>query len=440
MMSLVEQHKNQLQQIFFAGIAAVQPSLLIRKWIQINKGEIKIGTQSFKQGLSFNKIFIIGAGKASASMAAELEMILGDMIEDGLVITKYNHAVATSKVKIVEASHPIPDQQSVVGTDTMMKLLNKVRNDDLIICLWSGGASALMTDIPEDITIDDLISINDLLLHSGANINELNTVRKHLSILKGGQLIRFCNQANIISLLISDVPSDNISVIASGPTAPDDSTFLDAKNIIDALNDAPQNIVQRIEKGLNGEIAETLDLSDPVFNKVKNWIIGNNKMALDAAMQKAVDLGYAVEMIPEMITGDTDAEAIRFVDRVMKKNGDKKICLIQGGETTIKIFGNGKGGRNQHFALKVLQELMYQYKDQLHLPHISILAAGTDGTDGPTDAAGALVHLDKNSSVEEMEQYLNRQDSYSFHEKYGNLFLTGPTQTNVMDVMIALIN
>lgn len=450
-MSITSEHKKLLQEIYYAGIAAVLPTSVLNHWISVEGDKIQFGKEIFEIGISFQRIFVIGAGKASVSMAMEIEAVLGDLIHDGLVITKYGHTLPLKKIQLFEASHPVPDQQSVTATQKMIELLSSVHANDLVICLWSGGASALMTDLPADISLDDLKKLNESLLFSGCNIDEINTVRKHISQLKGGQLVRHCNQARVISLIISDVPGDDISVIASGPTVADDSDFNKAMSIVDHLREVPESILQRLKMGMNGMILGTIKSDDPLFKRVTNHIIATNQMTLLAASSAAIKLGYEVEILKSPVTGETEMKAAEFALEIMEKRNKRGFCLIKGGETTITVEGNGKGGRNQHFALKTLQhlkQLLHKEHDvsiQLNAveqvyPEISILCAGTDGTDGPTDAAGAFVHLSVNCSIEEMDRSLITRDSYTFHQKYGNLFITGPTYTNVMDIMIALIH
>lgn len=450
-MSMTSEHKDALQKIFNAGIEAVLPSIVLRKHLRVDGDTIQIGQQVFEIGISFQRIFVIGAGKASGSMAMEIESILGNLIHDGVVITKYGHELPLMRIKLFEASHPVPDQQSVRSTQKLIEMLESVTQNDLVICLWSGGASALMTDLPNDITLDDVKKLNELLLFSGCNIQEINTVRKHISQLKGGQLVRLCKNARIISFIISDVPGDDISVIASGPTVPDESDFQKAMSIVEHLDSVPEGILRRLKMGMSGNIRGTIKPDDPFFKKVSNYIIGSNQMALEAATKSALKLGYEVLILKSPVTGETEMKAIEFAEEILKNDQERKLCLIQGGETTITVHGNGKGGRNQHFALKTLQHLkrliQHKHTDFIsfnsapqQIPDISILCAGTDGTDGPTDAAGAFAFLSMDTSIAEMDHALTTRDSYTFHQKYGTLFLTGPTHTNVMDVMIALIH
>jgi glycerate-2-kinase len=379
-------------------------------------------------------------------MAVETEKIFGEYIRDGLVTTKYGHALTTRKIRIKEAAHPVPDENCIMAVAETRQLLNKVTPDDLIICLISGGASALWCDVPAGASLREIQTMFEELIKSGAAIGEINTVRKHLSCIKGGQLIRYCGGAKIISLIISDVPGDDLTVIASGPTVADASTFGDAYAVLlkyNLLSRLPQSISGHIEKGIQGMIEETPKPGDLLFKNTVNKIIGNNKIALLAAAGSAEALGYHTLIIPQLITGDAEEEAKKLITLAANYEGEKPVCILQGGETTVNVTGKGKGGRNQHFVLAALNELQ-KLQNENSSDEITILSGGTDGTDGPTDATGAVADRDtvnkaaqKNLSI---QQYLNNHDAYHFFETTtGSLLITGPTQTNVMDIMMAIV-
>jgi glycerate-2-kinase len=315
-----------------------------------------------------------------------------------------------------------------------------------VICLLSGGASALWCDLLPGITIGDMQTMFDLLIRSGAGIHEINTVRKHLSRIKGGQLLRYCGGAKLFSLIISDVPGDDISVIASGPTTGDSSSFADVFRILNTyqlLEKMPAAVRIHLDKGLNGIITETPKHGDELFRHTQNMIIGSNSIALKAAEKKAKALGYTVLLRNEIVTGDTVTEAKAFISQLLQHKGNKPVCFLQGGETTIKVTGNGKGGRNQHFVLSALKEIKDNFINAAEKNFI-ILSGGTDGTDGPTDATGAIANpdtlkilSDKNLSI---ELYLDNHDAYHLFEQTNGLLKTGPTQTNVMDMMLGILN
>lgn len=430
-------------QIFASAVAAVQPEILLQQYIYVNKDCIVINGQAFS---SSKKIYVTGAGKAAAAMAAAIEKILGNKITAGIVTTKYGHSLSLSHIKIIESAHPVPDENGVHAVNKTLELLQQVTKDDLLICLFSGGASALWCDLPPGITLHAMQAITNLLIKSGAPIHEINTVRKHISIIKGGQLIHYCNRAAVFSFIISDVVFDELDIIASGPAMPDLSTFRHAYTILDKydlLSTLPENICIHFEKGVKGEISETPKPGNTLFQNVDNKIIGNNQLAVGAATVKAKQLGYHVCVIPHLITADTEAEAGKFLSSAIHYDDKKPVCILQGGETTVKVTGTGKGGRNQHFVLAALCALKKAGDENL-LKRITILSGGTDGTDGPTDAAGAVLDYEiintatqKNLSP---ELYLSNHDAYHFFKQVDGLFITGATQTNVMDMMIALID
>ena len=427
--------------IFNAAVAAVQPAQLMPLHLSVTKENITICNQTFAFN-TFKNIYVIGAGKAAAGMAVATEAIIGDWITEGLVITKYNHALPCTKIKITEGAHPVPDEQCVMAVKQTIQLLAKATEEDIIICLISGGASALWCDVPDGITLKEVQSTFDKLIKCGATIQEMNTVRKHLSSVKGGQLIRYCNGAKVFSLIISDVPGDDISVIASGPTVGDATTFEDAYAILikyHLFHHLPNSIQTHIVNGVEGVIADTPTPGDALFQSTYNTIIGNNKTAIQAAARKANDLGYTVYINNKIITGNAEEEARKLIHVARQYKGTKPVCIIQGGETTVKVTGNGKGGRNQHFVLAALHELA----DNNDATDVLILSGGTDGTDGSTNATGAIgdketiyIALQKNISFEE---YLYNHNAYHFFEQTGGLIMTGATQTNVMDIMLAIV-
>lgn len=428
--------------IFKTAIAEVQPAHLLQQQLTVKGHALVIGGQLIE---TFDHIYVIGSGKAAAAMAAAIEAILGHLVKEGLVVTKYGHSLPAGKIRILEAAHPVPDMQGVEAVGQTLQLLKKVTKDDIVICLISGGASALWCDVPPGIMLPEVQAAFDQLIRSGAAIHEVNTVRKHLSGIKGGQLVRHCNDARVFSLIISDVPGDDLEAIASGPTVADPSTFQDAYTILaryNLLSTLPQNIRLHIENGCKGMIAETPKPGDALLKNTVNKIIGNNRMAVEAAAKKAKDMGYHTHIIHSLITGDAETEAGKLVALALNYQGQKPACIIQGGETTVKVTGQGKGGRNQHFVLAALSELN-NMQDKSGSNEICILSGGTDGTDGPTDATGGVI--DQETLLQAAREhlsigsYLNNQDAYHFLERTSSLVITGPTQTNVMDLMIAIV-
>ncbi len=431
-------------QIFKWGVAAVQPATLMPENLAIREDAVVVCGQALPLH-EIKNIYVIGAGKAAAAMSVATESILKTRISDGVVVTKYGHSLPCSRIKILEGAHPVPDNNCVEAVQQTLELLQKATPDDLIICLISGGASALWCDVPPGAPLKEVQQTFDLLLKSGADIQEVNTVRKHLSGIKGGQLVRHCGGARVCSLIISDVPGDDPDVIASGPTVADASTFIQAYSVVlkyGLLSLLPQSIIRHLEKGAAGSIAETPKKGDALFCHTTNKIIGNNQTALLAAGQKANALGYHTHVIAEQATGDAEAAAKKLVQFAFAYNGPKPACILQGGETTVQVSGAGKGGRNQHFALAALQALE-QIPYKTFAGNITLLSAGTDGTDGPTDAAGGVVNAQTLLTAQQkglsVSQYLNNHDAYHFLAHTNSLLVTGPTQTNVMDLMIAII-
>jgi hydroxypyruvate reductase len=429
--------------IFNAAVSAVQPSRLLQKSIQLHDNTILLQGKAFSLA-EWDNIFVIGAGKASAAMAVEIEKIIGEHIKKGIIVTKYGHELALQKIKCMEAGHPLPDDNSVHAGKEIMELVQHAGQKDIIVSLISGGASALLADHPPGTSLKDVQEVINRLLNCGATINEINIVRKHLSLIKGGQLARAAQPALLVSFILSDVIGDPLDVIASGPTVPDPSSYKDACRILKRyhlINNISPAIKDWIQKGMKGEIADTPKPGDPIFEKSFNHLIGSNQIALNAAVEKAKELGYTTLILTNKLQGEAKEQASLFVQHVIKQNKlPKPMCILMGGETTVTIKGKGKGGRNQEFALAALEELIKYSVDNSSIP--LILSAGTDGTDGPTEATGAIVDKKTIDQAEKLGldplTYLQKNDSYHFFKKAGGHIITGPTQTNVMDIVIAL--
>ncbi len=434
--------KSIVEQIFLAGVESVLPERLIRKQISVTGNKLLISGKTFDRG-TLGKVFILGAGKASARMAAEVENILGDIISEGHVVVKYGFSCSLKKIRVTEAGHPSPDANSFRATKAILEIADKADANDLVICLISGGGSSLLADLPAGSTAKDMSVINDLLVNSGATITEINSVRKHLSNIKGGQLARRVYPAELISLILSDVPGDPVDVIASGPTTPDPTTFLQANSVIEKFNlvsSFPHAILDHLRRGIDRKIAETPKPADNIFQKTTNIIIGNIRMALEGAAIKALEYNINPVIVDDRLQGDISSVAGYIVNKAILLQSDEKeikpVCLLFGGEVTLKMTGKGKGGRNQHLALLC----SFLLRDH---PGITLLTAGTDGNDGPTNAAGAIVDSSTifNASLKNIdpEQYLADFNSYSFFKKAGSQIITGPTGTNVMDIIAIII-
>ncbi len=427
--------------IFLSGVESVKPDNLINRFVSVSDDILRIENLLFELS-ELKNIYVVGAGKASALMAQATESILKSKITAGHIVTKYHHSVPLKYIKITEAGHPVPDENGIFGTEQILSIVQNAGKDDLVICLISGGGSALLADVPDGCTLADLKSLNSILLKSGATINEMNCIRKHLSNVKGGQLAKAASPARVVSLILSDVIGDPLDVIASGPTAPDPGTFAEALAIIDKYNireEIPEQIIRILIEGLENKRPETLKESDQVLRQTSNLIIGTNKLALSTAKEKAESFGYETSIITNTLEGDVEDVAhylVQMAKNTQIRNRGKKTCLLFSGEPTVKVTGNGLGGRNQHLAL-ICAALLRD------VPGITLLSGGTDGSDGPTDAAGAVA--DSSTSLNaiahnlDMQRFIRANDAYHFFKTEGGLLITGPTQTNVMDLMVVLI-
>jgi hydroxypyruvate reductase len=388
----------------------------------------------------YRKIYVIGAGKAGASMAHAAERVLGTRIAAGLINVKDGHVAKLRRIELNECGHPVPDERGAAGAERIARIASTAGRDDLVVCLISGGASALLPFPAEGITLEEKQATTRLLLACGATIHEINAVRKHISGIKGGQLARLASPAAVEALLLSDVIGDDLDVIGSGPTAPDASTFAAVAGIFEKFDIAgrvPTSVLRRIESGVRGEIAETPKPDDPLFARVRNTVVGSNRLALDAAARAAKALGYRTLVLSSEIEGETReiARMHAAIAREIARTGRPvrpPACLITGGETTVTIKGDGLGGRNQEFVLAAAIEIA-------GVDPIVVFSAGTDGTDGPTDAAGAIADGATLGRKPDARRYLDRNDSYRYFAPLGDLVMTGPTNTNVMDVRLLLV-
>ena len=434
--------RESAEHIFLAGIRGVLPGKLIMSQLSIAGDVLTAGDYDIPLG-EINNIHVIGAGKASAAMGHYVESILGDRLTAGHIIVKYRHTCSLNKIKVTEAGHPLPDLNGFRATQEVLAIASDASENDLVIGLFSGGGSALLTDIPEGLLPEDIVIINNLLIRCGADIKEINTVRKHLSLVKGGQLARAIMPAISLNLLISDVPGNEPEIIASGPTAPDTSTFAEAMHVLEKYNltgDVTIGILNYLNEGIEGRRPETPRPDDAIFKCTYNIIAGTNLMALEAAGEKAVELGYNTVIVDSEVKGDVEYVSQYLIDKAMWYKNDpdipKPVCLLFGGESTLKVAGNGTGGRNQHLALLTAMKLQ-------ECSGITVLTAGTDGNDGPTNAAGAIVdsstfHLAHSLNID-AGKYLEEFDSYNFFKATDDHIITGPTMTNVMDLAIVIV-
>jgi len=434
--------RSAAKRIFRAGIKAVLPDKLIREHLSLCDDRICVSGRDYLLD-DIGNLYIIAIGKAAALMARETEIILADRITTGIVLTKYGYGCPLRKLILFEAGHPLPDNNGIFATQRILELAHSAGEKDLVICLISGGASSLMADYPDGATLDDLVVTNRLLVESGAGIDEINTVRKHLSSVKGGRLTQAIYPASTESLILSDVIGDSPSVIASGPTSADPTTFQMAIDVLDKyllMDKIPSIMLRHLKKGMKGEISETPVPGDIIFSKAKNSVIGNNALALSAACNEAIDLGYESHVVTNTLKGDYTGAANFILEKTGPFINDRKkknsVCLLFGGEPTVHVCGNGKGGRNQQLALYLSSKLDAGCKT-------TILCGGTDGTDGPTNAAGAVIDETTFSNAisrnTKPASYLQNFDAYSFFRKAGGLVITGSTMTNVMDMIIVIV-
>ena len=428
--------------IWEAALNAANPATCIRKFLQVNDGVLSVGGKEIDIR---GRLIVLGTGKPSARMAQVVEEVLGSHITDGLVVTKYGHTLALQRIKLVEAGHPIPDSAGIRAVHETRELLRGLSKDDIVLCLISGGGSALWPAPAEGITLEEKQEVTHLLLRAGATIREMNAVRKHLSDIKGGQLARWAAPAHVISLIISDVIGDPLDFIASGPTAPDTTSFSDAASIIQKYGlQIPEAVADRFQEGVRGRIPETPKPGDPIFKHVENCIIANNRLLIDAASEKARELSFNTLILGTEVEGEAKDIGRFFgaIAREIVRSGNPikpPACILAAGETTVTVRGHGLGGRNQEMALAWAISMAARPAST----QSCFASVATDGTDGPTTAAGGLVDPFTCSRAIELglipPKYLRSNDSSNFLKATGDLIVTGPTQTNLMDLQILLV-
>jgi hydroxypyruvate reductase len=409
--------RRQALQIFRAALKAANPYQAVLRHLRLSPQ-------------AYQNIFVIGGGKASAQMARAVERLIGARITAGEINVKDGHGAKLRRIKINECGHPVPDQRGVAGARRIAQIASQAGPDDLVICLISGGASALLPLPAPSITLVQKQKITRSLLACGASIHEINCVRKHISAIKGGQLARLAYPATLLTLILSDVVGDDLDVIGSGPTVPDRSAIADARAVLNKYG-IPNKL----------QMEETPKPGDKVFQKTRNVIVGSNALAVDAAAIEAVRLGFNTLVLSTSLVGEARevARVHAAIAREIQVAGRPvrvPACVISGGETTVTIRGKGLGGRNQEFALAAAIDIA-------GLGDTVILSAGTDGTDGPTDAAGAIADGETLARAQALgldaSAYLMNNDSYHFFKATGDLIQTGPTGTNVADIQLILV-
>jgi len=435
--------RADLWQIAQAALNAVAPEECLHRTVHMEKECLFVEGRTFDLS-QIGRVIVVGMGKASARMAAALEGLLGERISTGLIVTADGYKVPTKKVEVVEASHPVPDARGRAAAERIVALVEEANEEDLVIVLISGGGSALLPLPASGIALSDLAATNELLLRSGAKIQEINTVRKHLSQVKGGQLAQRAFPAQVLALVLSDVPGDHLEAIASGPTALDPTTFNDARQILHRYGlweEVPPSVRARIEAGACGDISETPKPGDRSFLKVQNAVVGSGSVAAAAAQAEGKRLGYRTLLLTTTLEGEA-----REVGKILAALAREEVnfgrpikppaLIIAAGETTVTVKGSGKGGRNQELSLSAALGIE-------GLSQVAIASLGTDGRDGPTDAAGGMVDGGTVARLRgqgiDPERCLAENDSYQALSKAEDLIITGPTGTNVADLCFVVV-
>ncbi len=431
------------EEAYKEALLAADPEEAIHRYFRVRNNVLRVGDVDYFLS-RFERIFVVGAGKASVKMANAVERILGARVSGGIIITNRAQPNRLRNILVREAGHPLPDEDGVRATEELLEFVEPMTERDLVICVISGGGSALLTSPLDGVEVSDLQKATRLFLSSGMTIHEINAVRKHVEKVKGGRLAEKIFPATTITLILSDVIGDNLDVIASGPTSPDTQTFADAVEILNRRGiwtEVPESVRAVLEKGEKGELPETPKEDSEAFRRVHHQIIGSNRLSLISADYRAHRLGMSTMILSSSVSGESReiAHFYAALAREIHAHGrplHPPACLIAGGETTVTVAGSGKGGRCQELALAVARDI----KD---VPGVVFLAAGTDGLDGPTDAAGALVDSTtvaraKRKGLNPYEVLINN-DSYNLFKELGDLFTTGPTGTNVMDIHILLV-
>lgn len=431
--------KGWLDRLIPPLLKALDSALLLRKNLHFRNGSVQ--WDDFRHPLRPDRVvYLLGAGKASAQMAAEAERILGEAVSDGMIVTKYGHGRSGRKVRIVEAGHPIPDPAGERGAKEIAALARRARQGDLVIGLWSGGGSALLPMPVDGVSLGAKRRVTDLLLRSGAAIGEINAVRKHLSQIKGGRLAEAVGPARMVNFILSDVVGDPLDVIASGPTVPDRTTYASAVEILKRYSiwgRVDRSVRAALREGLAGKRPET---PKRLPRRIENRLIGNGALAVAELARRAEAIGWRPQVLTSVLEGEAREAAKVLVslaeEQRRKKRGDRPVCLIAGGETTVTVRGRGKGGRCQEFVLAAALALAGK-------KGMTAAAFSTDGSDGPTDAAGAVATGETVRRAARLgsdpRRALQENDAYRFFDPLGDLIRTGPTRTHLNDLYFILV-
>ncbi|CAN5867971.1 glycerate kinase [soil metagenome] len=436
--------RQSILPVLEAALTAVDPAKAVQAVLRRKDHQLMVGEQLYDLS-RFRHIFVIGAGKAGAPMAQAVETVLGERITDGLVVVKTGHCAPTKWIAVVEASHPVPDTAGVEAGQRILALAEQAGPDDLVIALLSGGGSALLVSPAAGLTLADKQQMTSALLACGATIHEINCLRKHCSAVKGGQLARAVAPATLVTLVLSDVVGSPLDVIASGPTVPDHSTWQDAWAVVEkyALAETlPAAIVTRLRAGLSGALADTPKADDAVFSAAHTIIVADNQVAAEAACRQARHQGFNSLLLTTYLEGEVGevAKVVAALAKQVQTYGQPvatPACLLLGGETTVTLGPHsGKGGRNQALALHAALALQ-------GFQGITIVSLATDGSDGPTDSAGGMTDGNTVQRGHKLGlnaiDYLRRHDAYPFLQATNDLLITGPTQTNVNDLVFIFV-
>jgi Putative glycerate kinase len=427
-------NQDLIENVLSQALKSADPYHLVDTHILLSNADVCIGDRRVN---STKKITLVALGKASLAMAGAAVAKLGTQIQRGVVVCKAFPVQRPDwkNIQVLQGSHPVPDERSLAAGEAVQNCLSGLDEEDLVLVLISGGASALVTRPAMGITLAELQATNQLLLRSGATINEVNAVRKHLEQLKGGGLLRVASPASVEAFLLSDVIGDDSSVIASGPTVADPSTFADVLAILERYHltgQVPVAVLTRLQNGAAGKLPETVKPDDPILARVNNTIIGSNRLSIEAALETAAKLNIEGTCLSQALTGEASEVALWFLDEARQKAAPSVPSMaIAGGETTVTVHGSGKGGRNLELALATVDRMAND-------AHGVLVTLATDGEDGPTDAAGAIVTAQTKKQAQALgldpQEFLQNNDAYTFFDRVGGLIRTGSTGTNVNDL------
>ena len=434
----------QVAEVMAHAVAAVEPAAAVRRFLRHEHDQLWVHERCYDLS-TYRRVLLVGVGKAGVPMTQAAAAIISDRLAAGVVVAKeLSHDISIPRVQLFEAGHPLPDGRGVAAAQEIAALLQDAGEDDLVVALISGGGSALLPLPVAGVDLQQLQALTSMLLACGATINEINTLRKHLEQLKGGGFARMAAPATLATLVLSDVVGNPLDVIASGPTVPDSSSFADAYSVLERhglLTQAPTPIRTYLEAGVRGDVSDTPNLGDALFERVQNVIIGSNEQAAEAAIASAQQFGFHTLLLSTYIQGEARevGRVLAAIARQLHANNQplpRPACIVLGGETTVTLRGNGRGGRNQELALATVIDLA-------GLHDIVLVSLATDGGDGPTDAAGAVV---TGKSLERAQAqgldphaYLARNDAYTFFDALGDLLKTEPTATNVNDLAFLFV-